>query len=54
MLDQLHDENLRTVALLKLQGYNNGEIAQQLDITRRSVERKLQRIRGLWEAGSES
>lgn len=48
MLGQLDDE-LRTVALLRLLGHKNREIADQLGWTERRVERKLARIRLCWE-----
>jgi DNA-directed RNA polymerase specialized sigma24 family protein len=40
---------LRTVAVLRLMGHTNPEIATQLDWTLRKVERKLQLIRLRWE-----
>lgn len=43
---------LRTVAVLRLMGHTNREIAAQLDWTVRKVERKLQLIRLLWEQDS--
>ena len=46
----LKDPNLRQIALWKLEGYTNAEIAAQLECTVRTVERKLERIRGYWEA----
>ncbi len=46
----LPDESLRLVALLKMEGYTNDEIATSLDCALRSVERKLERIRNLWGA----
>jgi RNA polymerase sigma factor (sigma-70 family) len=48
MLAQL-DDQLRTVALLRLLGHKNREIADQLGWTERRVERKLARIRLCWE-----
>ena len=42
------DPVLRRVALLKLEGYTNPEIATELGITARTVERKLDRIRARW------
>jgi DNA-directed RNA polymerase specialized sigma24 family protein len=48
LMNSLTDERLRRIAENKLLGCTNGEIAAQLGITRRSVERKLQRIRELW------
>ncbi len=46
----LKDPNLHQIALWKLEGYTNPEIAAQLECTVRTVERKLERIRGYWEA----
>jgi DNA-directed RNA polymerase specialized sigma24 family protein len=48
LMNSLTDERLRRIAEAKLLDYTNGEIAAQLGITRRSVERKLQRIRQIW------
>lgn len=50
LLDQLQDESLKTIALRKLEGYSNDEIAVMLDCAPRTVERKLARIRQTWEA----
>jgi DNA-directed RNA polymerase specialized sigma24 family protein len=47
-LDSLPSAELRSVALWKLEGYTNDEIAEKLSCVRRSVERKLELIRGLW------
>jgi DNA-directed RNA polymerase specialized sigma24 family protein len=46
----LPDETLRVVALLKMEGYSNEELAASLDCALRSVERKLERVRALWTA----
>ena len=48
MLDQLQDETLRQVALWTLEGYRPVEIAERLGCVRRTVERKLERIREIW------
>jgi DNA-directed RNA polymerase specialized sigma24 family protein len=48
LLSQLGDETLSKIAQLKLEGYTNGEIANDLGCTERSVERKLARIRKIW------
>lgn len=48
MLDQLQDEKLRQVALWTLEGYCTEEIAEKLGCVRRTVERKLERIREIW------
>ena len=46
----LHDDRLRQIALGKLEGYTNDEIAEQSGLTSRSIERKLKRIRQIWAA----
>jgi RNA polymerase sigma factor (sigma-70 family) len=48
LLESLEDPKLRQVALWKLESYTNEEIAEKLQLTTRSVERKLQRIRETW------
>ena len=48
-LIQLGDGAARDVALLKLEGYENQEIADQLKVSLSSVERKLRIIRKLWQ-----
>jgi DNA-directed RNA polymerase specialized sigma24 family protein len=48
MLDQLPDETLRQVALWTLEGYRIDEIADKLGCVRRTIERKLERIREIW------
>jgi RNA polymerase sigma factor (sigma-70 family) len=49
----LQDPVLRQIALWKLEGYTNPEIAEQLACTLRNVERKLQRIRAYWESAGD-
>lgn len=52
MLDSLEDPVLRRIAILKFEGCNNGEVANKLDRSRRTIERKLEVIRRIWvEAG---
>ena len=48
LLDRLDDDEMRQVALGKLEGLTNKELAERLGISRRSVERKLGIIRGSW------
>jgi DNA-directed RNA polymerase specialized sigma24 family protein len=48
LLDRLGDEGLRAVALAKMEGYTNEEIAARLGCVPRTVERKLRMIRRLW------
>lgn len=50
MIDELEDPELQRIALLKLEGYANREIAEQLGCVERTVERRLERIRVLWSA----
>ena len=45
---KLENNRLRDVAQLKLSGHTNREIAGKLEITERTVERKLLRIRHHW------
>jgi DNA-directed RNA polymerase specialized sigma24 family protein len=48
LLEGLGDEDLRTVALLRMENYTNDQIAERLGCGLRSVERKLARIRARW------
>jgi DNA-directed RNA polymerase specialized sigma24 family protein len=48
LFGSLPDESLRVVALLKLEGHSNEEIARSLDCGLRTVERKLEVIRKRW------
>jgi DNA-directed RNA polymerase specialized sigma24 family protein len=50
LLDALGDESLRQVALSRMEGYNNDEIADQLGCARRTVARRLELIRKTWMA----
>ncbi len=53
MLEGLDDELLMQVAVGKLEGYTNQEIADQLGIALRSVVRKMQLIRKKWDTLSQ-
>ncbi len=50
LLSLLRDDSLRNVALWRMEGFSNEDIAQKLDISVRSVERKLRLIRESWSA----
>src|SRR5262245_42887590 len=50
LLDQLRDDSLRAVALRKMEGYSVAEIAQALDCSPSTVERKLRAIRSIWRS----
>jgi DNA-directed RNA polymerase specialized sigma24 family protein len=52
LLERLGDPELSRLALLKLEGYTNEEIATQLGRAVRSVQRKLETIRKIWEQAS--
>jgi DNA-directed RNA polymerase specialized sigma24 family protein len=54
LLDALGSEELRTVALWKMEGYSNAEIAEKLGCVERSVERRMKIIRGHFEREMES
>lgn len=53
LLGFLDDPMLRRIALLKIEGKTNAEVAQVLDYTHRTVERRLALIRRLWIERSE-
>jgi DNA-directed RNA polymerase specialized sigma24 family protein len=44
----LRDDCLRTIVVLRIEGYLVSEIAERLSISERTVERKLQLIRDKW------
>jgi DNA-directed RNA polymerase specialized sigma24 family protein len=46
---EMLDADLQAVAVAKMQGYQNEEIAQQLGWSVRTVERRLQLIRKKWQ-----
>jgi RNA polymerase sigma factor (sigma-70 family) len=49
LIELLPDERLKKIANARIEGYTNDEVAVDLKISRRSVERKLQLIRSRWE-----
>jgi DNA-directed RNA polymerase specialized sigma24 family protein len=52
LLDQPGDEELRQIALLRMEGWTNEEIAQRIDRSLPTVERRLRLIRDKWKAQS--
>jgi DNA-directed RNA polymerase specialized sigma24 family protein len=50
----LEDDTLRQIARGKLEGFTNAELARQLGLSLRAVERKLQLIRRQWAQERES
>ena len=49
LLERLDSPELRSVAMHKVEGYANEEIAARLGCGLRTVERRLRLIRGIWE-----
>jgi DNA-directed RNA polymerase specialized sigma24 family protein len=47
-LELLRDAELRDIAIWRLEGYTNREIADRIKRTERSVERRVERIRQKW------
>lgn len=50
MLDALETDEHRRIAELKLEGYDNDEIAELLEINLRTVQRRLKDIRDAWSS----
>jgi DNA-directed RNA polymerase specialized sigma24 family protein len=50
LLDRLGDEELQHIAVRKLEGHTNDEIAGELDCAPATVGRRLRLIRKTWEA----
>jgi RNA polymerase sigma factor (sigma-70 family) len=48
LMSLLDDDELRAIALLKMEGYTNDEISQQLGCVRRTVQRRLRLIQDIW------
>ena len=48
LLNLLKTDELKIVAMLKVDGYTNEEIAKHVGCTRRSIQRRLKLIRDIW------
>ncbi len=48
LLNMLPEENQRSVAIHKITGLSNAQVAQEMNISLRTVERKLSVIQKLW------
>jgi DNA-directed RNA polymerase specialized sigma24 family protein len=48
LMAALNDDQLRHIVRLRLEGFKNSEIAKELKVVERTVERRLQLIRSLW------
>ena len=53
LLNLLPEADLKRLVLLKLEGHTNEEAAEMMGVTRRTVHRKLERIRRIWLESSE-
>jgi RNA polymerase sigma factor (sigma-70 family) len=49
LLDLLGDDSLRKVAVWRMEGFSNDEIAVKLDCSRSTVARKVATIRVIWD-----
>lgn len=54
LLDQLDDDQLKQIAIMRMDGYLVDEIAERLELSKRAVERRLQLIRRTWTEAAES
>ena len=54
LLDRLGDDQLRRIALDRMEGYTSDEIAERLGCARRTVARRLELIRQLWNEEPEA
>ncbi len=48
LMSLLPETDLKRLVLLKLEGHTNEDVAEMLKVTRRTVQRKLERIRRIW------
>jgi DNA-directed RNA polymerase specialized sigma24 family protein len=48
LIGLLRDDELQKIAIRRLEGYSNAEIACELGVIERTVERRLQLIRSIW------
>ena len=48
LMDLLPRDDLKQIARLHLEGWKNSEIAEELEMSTRSVERKLALVRDAW------
>lgn len=46
----IDEPDLKEIAMLRIEGYNDSEIADRLNCSRRTVQRRLTMIRQLWES----
>jgi DNA-directed RNA polymerase specialized sigma24 family protein len=49
LLGMLRNDKLRQIAILRIEGYTEAELAQKMSLGLRAIERKLQLIRNKWK-----
>jgi DNA-directed RNA polymerase specialized sigma24 family protein len=49
LVERLEDDGLRSIALYKMEGFTNAEIAAKLRCAIPTIERRLRLIRSIWE-----
>ena len=54
LMDMLPDETVRKIASRKLEGWTNAEIAEELGVVERTIERKLSLVRSCWQSNDEA
>ena len=54
LMNLLEDETVKTIAILRIEGYSVDEIAERVGCAKRSVERRLNLIRKTWSHAAES
>jgi hypothetical protein len=52
-LDRLGDDELRRIAILKMEDHTHDEIAATIGPVPRTIERRVQLIRSLWSQAEE-
>jgi RNA polymerase sigma factor (sigma-70 family) len=50
LLEKLGDDTLRRIAVMRMDGLSSDEIAARLGCTTRTVQRKMERIRVVWDS----
>ncbi|QDT11836.1 ECF-type sigma factor [Planctomycetes bacterium K23_9] len=53
LLNQLPDDQLRQIAIMRMDGFLVDEIAERLELSKRAVERRLQLIRKTWSEAAD-
>ncbi len=53
LFEQLDTNELRMIAMMRVEGYSVDEIADRIGCAKRSVERRLNLIRQIWKSASE-